>query len=288
MHSQVSERFIDCIKVLKKEGDIRSYRQFAISIDIHPQCISDVITGKREVSVDMIAKSLEHHNINPNYLYTGKGSMILDENETSVIPPVDPVITIVTDPGGNEKIVYVPVAAQAGYGQSLHDPEYIRKLPSFSLPGASFQHGTFRCFDVVGDSMEPTIFAGEKLICSFVEKEDYFRGIKDNYVYIIITRSGVVVKRVENLLKQNRQLMLVSDNTYYQAYALDIEDVSEVWKVTHKISDFMPSPRNIRNAFHTEVDLLKETISDQSKLIRSLNATVEKLLKQNRSSYTRM
>ncbi|MBT8229589.1 MAG: peptidase S24 [Bacteroidia bacterium] len=288
MHNQVSKRFIECIKVLKKEGDVRSFRQFAIAIDIHPQCISDVITGKREVSVDMISKSLQHFNINPNYLYTGKGAMILDENETSIIAPVDPVITIVTDQSGNERIVYVPVAAQAGYGQSLHNPEYIRALPTFTLPGSSFQHGSFRCFDVAGDSMEPTIFSGEKLICSFVEKEDYFRGIKDNYVYIIITRSGVLVKRVQNMLKQNGQLMLVSDNSYYTPYAVELDDITEVWKVTHKISVFMPSPKHIRHAFHTEVDLLKDTISDQSKLIRSLNATVEKLLKQNRSTYTRL
>ena len=82
--------------------------------------------------------------------------------------------------------------------------------------------------------------------------------------------------------------MLISDNSYYQPYSMELVNIIEIWKVTHKISDFMPSPRNIRNAFHTEVDLLKETIADQSKLIRSLNSTVEKLLKQNRSSYTRM
>ena len=288
MHSQVSERFIDCIKVLKKEGDIRSYRQFAISIGVHPQCISDLINAKREVSVDMISKSLEHYSINPNYLYTGVGSMLLDENETSIIPPEDPIITIVTDNTGNERIVYVPVAAQAGYGQSVHDPEFIRELPSFSLPGASFQHGSFRCFDVVGDSMEPMIFAGEKLIASFIEKEEYLRGINDKYIYIIVTRSGVVVKRIENKIKESGQLILISDNAYYQPYHQDVESITEIWKVTHKISDFMPSPRNIRNAFHTEVDLLKETIADQSKLIKSLNATVEKLLKQNRQSYTRI
>ena len=77
---------------------------------------------------------------------------------------------------------------------------------------------------------------------------------------------------------------MISDNSYYSHYDLHIDEIKEIWMVTHKISPFMPNPSNVRNALHAEVDILKETISDQSKMIKSLNATVEKLLKMNRST----
>ena len=44
----------------------------------------------------------------------------------------------------------------------------------------------------------------------------------------------------------------------------------------------MQSPNNIKNGLDKVVDNLKDTIHDQSKLIQSLNTTIEKLLKQNR------
>ncbi len=284
MHKHISERFIECLEVLKKENKIRSSRQFSISIDVHPQCISDVVTGKRDVSSVMIQKCVDHYKFNPLYLYTGKGEKFIIENETSELTS-DPVLTIVTDNIGNERIIHVPVSAQAGYGQELYNPVFVKDLPSFTLPGENFSHGSYRCFDVVGDSMEPTLFSGDKVVCSFVEPENYYNNLRNNYVYVIITQSGVVVKRVHSELKREAYLILNSDNSYYDPFQVELAEIKEMWKVTHKISVFMPSPSHIRNALHAEVGGLKDTISDQSKMIKSLNSTVEKLLKQNRSSY---
>lgn len=288
MQEHVSARFLECLDVLKKENKIRSTRQFALSLDIHPQCISDVSTGKRTVNNEMITKSVAQYNFNPTYLFTGKGSKFNNENETFDLLPVDPVITVVTDDEGLEKIVHVPISAQAGYGNHIHDPKYFNDLPSFTLPGEIFKNGTYRCFDVSGDSMEPTLFSGDKVVCSFVESDHYFNCIRDNYVYIIVTNNSIYVKRVNNLLKKKGVLLISSDNKYYETFEIELVDIKEVWKVTHKISTFMPSPSNIRNALHTEVDSLKNIIADQSRMIKSLNATVEKLLKQNRSNYSRI
>ncbi len=289
MQGEVTNRFITCIEYLKEKHIIPSTRQFALAIGIHPQCISDIIRSKREVNTDIINKAVEQFNISPNFLFTGKGSILLIEVSSSNSEPlnVDPILTVVTDSNGDERIVHVPVAAQAGYGNQIHDAMFFENLPSFSLPWQQFKSSSYRCFDVAGDSMEPTLYSGDKVVCSFVESENWFNGIRDNYVYVLVTHSSVYVKRVVNNLKHSGTLALISDNSFYAPTEIELKDLLEVWTVSLKISPFMPSPNNIRNGLHNEVEILKTTIADQGKLIQSLNNTIEKLLRQNRSSTIR-
>lgn len=286
MQGEVTNRFISSVNFLKESHIIPSTRQFALTIGVHPQCISDIFRSKRPVNSEIIHKSVIHYNINPVYLYTGTGSILIDGPSTDQ-KNVDPIVTVVTNKEGDERIVHVPIAAQAGYGSQVHDPMFFEELPSFSLPGQQFQSSTHRCFDVAGDSMEPSIYSGDKVVCSFVESENWFTSIRNNYVYVLVTHTSVLVKRVTNNLKKNGSLLLISDNNFYSPTELELKDMVEVWQVKLKISQFMPSPSHIRNGLHNEVDLLKNTISDQSKLIQSLNNTIEKLLRQNRSSMIR-
>ncbi|MBT8232277.1 MAG: S24 family peptidase [Saprospiraceae bacterium] len=285
MQGEVSLRFIQSLEYLKSTKKIPSIRQFSITIGIHPQCISDVVRGKREVNCDILSKTIKHFNVNPIFLYTGKGSVLLNNNSEHV--SADPILTIVTDEKGEEKIIHVPVAAQAGYSNNIHNAIFIQDLPTFSLPDSRYNAGTHRCFDIAGDSMEPTVYSGDKVVCSFIEPDNWFNGIRANYVYVIISREGVVIKRVINNLKSNGTLSLISDNNFYAPYEIELKDIVEVWQVSVKISPFMPSPGHIRNGLHNEVDLLKTTITDQSEMIKSLNSTVEKLLKINRTSTVR-
>ena len=58
------------------------------------------------------------------------------------------VLTIVTNVSDDERIVHVPVPAQAGYASELTDPTFIQDLPTFSLPDYKYKVGTHRSFDV--------------------------------------------------------------------------------------------------------------------------------------------
>jgi phage repressor protein C with HTH and peptisase S24 domain len=263
------------VKYLKEENLIPSARQLALKIEVHPQCISDIMTGKRSVNSDIIEKCAQNFDINLNYLYRGTGEIMNSK---------DLVHNDVLTPNNHfkERIAYVPIAAQAGYIEQFLDDTFLEDLVSFSLPDSRYQHGSYRCFDVVGDSMEPSIYSGDKLICQNVEQQYWMNSIKNNYVYVIVSNEGVIVKRVINQLATTRSLSLISDNSFYTSTEILASDIREVWIVTSKISSFMQSPNNIKNGLDKVVDNLKDTIHDQSKLIQSLNTTIEKLLKQNR------
>lgn len=278
MSSVVTQRFIQCHDALLQSKQVRSSRQFAMSLDYLPQSLSEILKGRRDATIELLRKAILTYKINPKYIFTGEGNLFTTDEELG-----SKIITIVTNNEDEERIIHVPISAQAGYGDNISDPIFFKDLDTFSLPGYRFKSGTHRCFDVSGDSMEPTLYSGDKIVCSFIEQENWECTVKDDFVYIIVTNGDVLVKRVRNKIKDSKVLELFSDNSFYKPYPVSIEDVKEIWYVKVKISPFLPSPSNVRNGLHTEVDNMNATIAEQSVLIKNLNQTIEKLLKQNRA-----
>lgn len=279
MNSVVTQRFINCHNKLLTDNIVRSSRQFALSIDYLPQSLGEILKGRRDVTIEVLRKSIALYNLHPVYIFTGNGAMIDTENTDLK----DNVPVVVLDKKESERIVHVPIAAQAGYGGQLHETHFFEELPTFTLPDMRFSKGTFRCFDVAGDSMEPTLFQGDKIVCSYIDPESFVHAIKDNFVYVIVTEGDVLVKRVVNKIRDTGCIELFSDNTYYDPYPLNIKEVKEIWYVKVKISPFMPSPSNSRNSFLEELDIMKKTMESQSTVIGNLNLTIEKMLKQQRA-----
>ncbi|MEO1516282.1 MAG: S24 family peptidase [Bacteroidota bacterium] len=274
MSSIITQRFIKCHNQLRTDNVIRSSRQFALSLEYLPQSLSEILKGRRDVTIELLRKAVELYKINPVYIYTGEGPMFMTEDDHRSFR----VLTIVTNAQDDERIVHVPVPAQAGYASEMSDPVFIQDLPTFSLPDYKYKVGTHRSFDVSGDSMEPTLFEGDKVICSYLEPTLWENSLKDNYVYVIVTRGDIVVKRVVNKIKESRQLLLQSDNTFYETYTVNLGDIREIWYVRAKISPFLPSPQNIQNSLYEEVRQLQQTINKQTHLIGGLNDTIQQMI----------
>ncbi len=273
MNSIVTQRFISCLNKLKEDNQVRSSRQFAMSLDYLPQSLSEISQGRRDVTIELLRKAVGKYQFNPVYLYTGEGPLFMTEESHQDFR----VLTIVTNGQEDERIVHVPVPAQAGYAGEMSNPTFIQDLPTFSLPDYKYKIGTHRSFDVAGDSMEPTLFEGDKVVCSYLEPTLWETAIKDNFVYVIVTRGDVLVKRVFNRIKADNKLELHSDNEFYEPYTVSMADLKEIWYVRAKISPFLPSPQNIQNNLHREMHLLKDSLQKQSQLIQTLQQTVEKM-----------
>ncbi|GJM35308.1 MAG: hypothetical protein DHS20C18_43090 [Saprospiraceae bacterium] len=247
-----------------------------MSLDYLPQSLSEILKGRRDVTIELLRRSVEEYKVNPVYIMTGEGPMFMSEEDHKSFR----VLTIVTNVQEDERIVHVPVPAQAGYAGEIADPTFVQDLPTYTLPDYKYKVGTHRSFDVSGDSMEPTLFEGDKVVCSYLEPTLWETSIKDNYVYVIVTRGDVVVKRVFNRLRDDKQLELISDNSFYKKYNVGVGDIREIWYVRAKISPFLPSPQNIRNYLHDEIRELKQTINQQTGLITNMNTMFQQLLEQ--------
>jgi transcriptional regulator with XRE-family HTH domain len=88
------------------------------------------------------------------------------------------ILSISVDKENNENIELVPVKASAGYLNGYADPAFIADLPKFHLP--MFKQGTYRAFEIKGDSMLP-ISPGSIIIAEYLEN---WADIKPGETYI--------------------------------------------------------------------------------------------------------
>lgn len=274
MKNVVSQRFIKCHDKLKAEKRIRSSRAFAMSLDYLPQSLSEILKGRRDVTIELLRQSIAKYKLNPVYLFTGDGPMFMTEESNQNFR----VLTTIATPNEDELIIHVPLPAQSAYASELGDPSFVESLPNYSLPDYKYKVGTHRSFDVPGNSMEPTLFEGDKVVCAFLEPTLWESGIKDNFAYVIVTRSDVVVKRVLNYIGERKELEVISDNSFYETYVIPLSDLREIWYVRARITPFLPSPQNIQRYVHQEMSELKDTIAEQGKLINRLGASVDRVL----------
>jgi phage repressor protein C with HTH and peptisase S24 domain len=267
----VTERFIKCHEKLKDEGIIRSSRQFAKEVKFIPQSLSEILNGKRDVTIELLRKSIEVFHFNPIYVFTGRGSMFLDPEDSDGFK----VLTVVTDSDNRERIVHVPVPAQAGYSKEWNDPTFVKELPTFSLPDHQFASGTFRAFTVSGDSMFPTLKGGEIVVCRFIEPLIWKSNVRSGNVYVIITQGDVYVKRIENTLEKDEKLVLISDNNFYTPFPMPGAEIIEVWEVRSVISDFHSLEKLKEENQRNDIDQLTDEIRSQSELIKRIFAQIQ-------------
>ncbi|MBN8854160.1 MAG: XRE family transcriptional regulator [Sphingobacteriales bacterium 50-39] len=159
-------------------------------------------------------------------------------------------------------IQLVPVKAAAGYLAGYADPEFLDELNTFTLP--MLAPGNYRAFEIVGDSMLPT--ASGSVIVG--EKVDDLEEVKSNHTYIVVSRNeGIVYKRIMKNNKARTKLTLVSDNTAYQPYNVNTDDVLEVWRAQMIISKANTQQRWDVNQLASLVSNLQDQVSSLKKKI---------------------
>ncbi|CAM1362011.1 XRE family transcriptional regulator [Tenacibaculum xiamenense] len=196
---------------------------------------------------DVLTAIINEFDINPEYLF-GKSEVMLksDTNQIQTYSGVPQVVAV--NPTGNENVIYVPIQARAGYLNGYGDANYIEQLPSFHMP--HLNNGTYRCFEVQGNSMVRTFFDGDLVFGKYVEN---LHDIKDGRVYVIVSKNdGIVLKRVINRIEQRGKLILKSDNKTgnYPTYTINAEEIMEVWYVTMFASKQMPEPVDVYDRLH--------------------------------------
>jgi transcriptional regulator with XRE-family HTH domain len=175
------------------------------------------------------------------------------------------ILACTVDKLQNENIELVPEKARAGYATGYSDPDFIKVLPTFNLPFLS-KEKKYRTFCISGDSMPP-VKHGSYVTGEYVQN---WQSIKSGYPYIVVSKDeGIVFKIINNRIKENKTLQLISTNKLYEPYEIDIRNVLEVWKFVNYISnDFSePEKTNLEEAIYhiqQEVKQIKNTLRNKS------------------------
>jgi transcriptional regulator with XRE-family HTH domain len=185
--------------------------------------------GKVEPDITMLRSLSDYFEVSLDVLLRDnleqQGIEWLRQQDPSIRNEQMRVLAITTNPEGRENIEVINESAKAGYMTGYADPEFIEEMPKLELPNLTT--GTYRAFEIQGDSMLP-IRSGDLVVGQYVERA---RDLTNNCRYVLLTRNeGIVFKR---LLKQDPEaesLMLLSDNTEYQPYNIDLGEILEAWQ----------------------------------------------------------
>jgi transcriptional regulator with XRE-family HTH domain len=175
------------------------------------------------------------------------------------------VLSQMVDSENEDLIEMIPQKASAGYVSGYADPEYLKILPTFSLPFLS-KNKKYRSFPIQGDSMPP-VGEGSFVVGEFVQN---WLHIKNGTPCIIVTQEeGIVFKMLYNQLAENESFQLVSTNPLYQPYTVHANSILEIWKFVNYISPELTEVKvdetglgksliNLQKEIHELKNLIKE------------------------------
>jgi phage repressor protein C with HTH and peptisase S24 domain len=223
-----------------------SISAFERAIGVGSSAISKAIareSGIKSDTIDKISKTFP--NVSREWLETGEGDMFVK----GYVPA--PSMTdgdkirlqkaIGRDIDDRERgLIYVPIAAQAGYSRNFEDAVFVNQLQRLYIPGLPYAGDKYRYFDVEGESMEPTLEEGMQVIGEEVMQEDW-QHVSDFYIYVIVKVNRVMIKRL--FRKDPSTLVLISDNEEYAQEILPIQDIKELWLVKRKLDWRMTPPK---------------------------------------------
>ncbi len=171
------------------------------------------------------------------------------------------ILATTVNQDNEENIELVPEKAKAGYQRGFADPEFIRELPTFQLPFLP-KEKKYRTFQINGDSMLP-IPEGAWITGEYIQD---WLSIKDGTACIILTlNEGIVFKIVENTLKTENTLTVHSLNPLYEKYQIPAEEIKEIWRFRHFISEELPEPEIPKDEILRKISSLQKEIAELKK-----------------------
>ena len=226
-----------------------SQTDFAKKLGISREVINKMESGKMKVSKRTSArlqKYLEEHPVGYNLgdvNILGKSSQVSEKRSR----PVSFRQHLLEEKNG-ASVYLVPligIKAQAGYVKGFEQTDFMDGLDQYSLPpGVNPIGAVWRYFEIDGDSMEPTLSAGDVVLATMVPHEDW-DDIKDFCVYVILTGDQLLIKRLYK--KSHTEWVLISDNEEVAPQkVLNTEDVRQLWLMRRHIRSKAPIPKEFK------------------------------------------
>jgi len=198
------------------------------TINVSNNSIGTAIRRGADFKTEVLNKILHNFpEINPTWLLTGYGKMLESE-------------------GGEQKsksrnqeakdldndfieLPYVSLAARATFSAScdtIHEPQETYN----TYRNTTFDYNNVKVLEVNGDSMEPTLVSGEKVLIREVSNSrwDYFTGLA-----AVAFKDMFVVKRITR--NSGGMLTLSSDNPLGGSFDVKIDDVCCIYKIEHSV-----------------------------------------------------
>lgn len=140
------------------------------------------------------------------------------------------VLELISDQGDVVAVNEYEVRVSAG-GGSLNDVENIRSQWPFNRNYLQSELGlssnNLAIVEVRGDSMEPTLSSGDRVLINGNDLQ-----VSQPGIFVLFDGGGTVIKRVEHIPgSRPARLVLISDNSLHSRYEVEADDITIVGRV---------------------------------------------------------
>lgn len=222
-----SKRFKECRDYLsltqEQIGEVLGFKQYKIK---------DIETEKQKVTIEIADFLEKNFSISGWWLLTGKGEMLLNDNDKSLKNETK------SDSNSVNISYFKDTYAAAGAGAINYDKapvvmSFDKDFLKAQLGITVFKH--LHIIHAIGNSMYPTIQTGEMLFVNPFENEDL--KIRDKDIYVINTPNGILVKRIK-IHPIKPIYILVSDNPDDEDITLEGDEFSACTIIGRVIGHF--------------------------------------------------
>lgn len=208
--------------------------------------------GQSALNSEILSGLLLHYQISADWMITGEGAQYVKDMER--------------EPG----IPLIKADARAGYLDHEGSTEFLETLDRYRVPNFEGAEG-YRIFGVEGDSMIPTFFPGDNVVCEVIEQ---WKGIHEDTLAVVVAVDEIVIKRVSYFDSSDGALILRSDNPSYKPQMLEVKSIREIWGVRARITTALDHAVLLTNQKVTKIESdlgdVREQLSELRRLIKML------------------
>ena len=267
----ISKNFVNCLRHLRLSSKVKSDREFALSLGFTPQNLSQILKGKRDVTLDLISNAVAKYDFNPEYLMTGQGEPISSTIDSSASSGLS-----------FSSLPYIDNTTEETYLNSVKTGEKLQQT-GFLYQGAEHKDDA-RIFRVQNRDLSPYISAGDRLITKRIPRSRWERLIRDNNIYVLVFDDEIVISRVINKLSRAQEIQIVNDVSEKIAQkSRKADELLEVWEITHVLIRWSKDLNNQSETLNEKLLSFQGSVEQNEQAIKNLNITLQKFLKQNRA-----
>ncbi len=230
---ELNRRFTEVFQLLvEKEEIVKSDRSksktaFAQKLGTKGHIIDLYLQGKRQITYEQAKLLCSFYKINEAFMFQGVGKPFGVQR----IPDSEEKLAMALGINFSPNILFTNVEA---FASNTIGVDLLEENERFHIPGVN---GDLVAFNINGDSMSPTILAGDMVICKPLE--DHHEMV-DNEIYAVVANQSVWVKRVQKCFDRYHKwshLKLISDNHIeFDPFIIEIEEVTKLLKVTRRLT----------------------------------------------------
>jgi len=234
---------------LRKIREIANMNQaeFATELGVTREYVNKMENGKAGVKKKVAQKLrqfIEAHQVEGNFAEIEMVGIAHPAPSKIQVPYVEQR----REKKAEKAVIEVPLVgqkAQAGFAKSYDQVDYLDTLEKYALPpGVNGTGAVWSYFEIDGDSMEPTFFAGDVVLTTLLPHEDW-NDIKNFCVYVILAGEQLLIKRVYR--KSADMWVLISDNEeQYPQQLLAVHTIKQIWTFRRHIRSKVMPPREFK------------------------------------------